>query len=99
MTERKKTQTERLPEANTNDTKRILDDAREAKSPTKRIAEQHGIEVELLLAPGQSGVNFQPQSNLPQWCRWVDATDAAGGTGPQPQDPLLSEYKKADTKS
>ena len=60
--ERKKIQTERLPEANTNDTKRILDDARVAKSPTKRIAKQYGIEVELLLALVKRESTFNPKA-------------------------------------
>ena len=62
MMERKKIQTERLPEANTNDTKRILNDARAAKSPTKRIAEHYGVEVELLLALVKRESTFNPKA-------------------------------------
>ena len=60
--EREKTQTERPPEPTTNDTKRIINNVKDAKSPTKRIAEQYGVEVELLLALVKRESTFNPKA-------------------------------------
>lgn len=59
---REKTKTESLPERVTDDTKRIVNDAKDAKSPTKRIAERYGVEVELIIALVKRESTFNPKA-------------------------------------
>ena len=60
--QKKKTQTERFSKHSTTDTQKIINDAKEAKSPTRRIAERYDIEVELLLALVKRESTFNPKA-------------------------------------
>lgn len=60
-----KIQTKKLVERNNGETKRIIDDAKAAKSPTRRIAERYDIEVELLLALVNRESTFNPKAISP----------------------------------
>ena len=57
--EREGTKAERPPEREVNGTKRVINDA---KSPTRRIAEQHDVEVELVLALVKTESTFNPKA-------------------------------------
>lgn len=57
-----KTETERRPKGSTNDTKHVINAAKDAKSPTKRIAKQHDVEVELILALVKTESTFNPKA-------------------------------------
>ena len=59
---REKTKTEGLPERVTDDTKRVVNDAKDAKSPTKRIAERYGVEIELIIALVKRESTFNPKA-------------------------------------
>ena len=60
--EKKKTQTERIPKRVITDTQPIINDLKTAKFPTRRIAEQYDIEVELLLALVKRESTFNPKA-------------------------------------
>ena len=62
---KEKTQTKKPVERNDGNTKRIIDDAKDAKSPTRRIAERYDIEVELLLALVKRESTFNPKAISP----------------------------------
>ena len=49
----------------TDDTKPITNGAKDAKSPTKQIAERHGVEAELILALAKTESNFNPKAISP----------------------------------
>ena len=57
-----KTKTEGRPKGSTSDTKRVINAAKDANSPTKRIAEQHDVEVELILALVNTESTFNPKA-------------------------------------
>ncbi len=57
--EREGTKAERPPERKANGTKRVSNNA---KSPTRRIAEQHDVEVELILALVKTESTFNPKA-------------------------------------
>ena len=57
--EREETKAERGPEREANGTKRVINDA---KSPTRRIAEQYDVEVELILALVKTESTFNPKA-------------------------------------
>lgn len=60
--EKKKNQTEPPPKRVITDTQQIINDIKGAKFPTRRIAEQYDIEVELLLALVKRESNFNPKA-------------------------------------
>ena len=60
-----KPQTESAPKRVADDTKRIVNDAKDAKSPTKQIAARYGVEVELLLALVKRESTFNPKAISP----------------------------------
>ena len=60
--EREETKAERDPERDATGTKRVINDAKDAKSTTKRIAEQYDVEVELILALVKTESTFNPKA-------------------------------------
>ncbi len=60
-----RTKTKSPPKRDSDDTKQIINDAKNAKSPTRRIAERSEIEVELLLALIKTESTFNPKAISP----------------------------------
>lgn len=60
--EKAKAQTESFSERNSNDRKQIIKEAKDAKSPTRQIAERYAIEVELLIALVKRESTFNPKA-------------------------------------
>ena len=60
-----KIQTKKPLKRDTGDTKRIINDTKDAKSPTRRIAQRYDIEVELLLALVKRESTFNPKAISP----------------------------------
>ena len=52
----------RIETPGTSGTKRVISDAKDAKSPTKRIVEQYDVEVELILALVKRESTFNPKA-------------------------------------
>ena len=60
--EREQTKAEKSSERNLDRTKQVINDAKDAKSPTRRIAEQYDVEVELILALVKRESTFNPKA-------------------------------------
>ena len=60
--EREQTKAEKSSKRGADRTKQIIDDAKDVKSPTKRIAEQYDVEVELILALVKRESTFNPKA-------------------------------------
>jgi hypothetical protein len=60
--EREETKVERIPERDANGTKQIINDAKDTKSPTRRIAKEYDVEVELILALVERESTFNPKA-------------------------------------
>ena len=65
MKVREKAKTKSPSKRDSDDTKRIVNDAKDAKSPARRIAEQYGVEVELILALVKRESTFNPKAISP----------------------------------